>query len=47
MLNQGRVPPEKPVFSKAELGQQALERFDEFIQALHRATLKVPTPHRQ
>jgi len=47
MLNQGCVPPEEPVFSKMELGQEALEKFDRFIRSLHQVTLKVPAPERQ
>ncbi len=42
MLNQGQVPPKEPVFSKTELGQESLNKFDEFIHALHQATLNVP-----
>ena len=41
MLNEDRVPPEEPVFSKAEYAQEALATFDSFVQALHSATLRL------
>ncbi len=46
MLNQGQVPPDEPVFSKTELGQEALDKFAKFIRTLHEATLTVPAPDR-
>ena len=39
MLNQERVPPEEPVFSKKETAEMAKVCFKEFIQSLHSATL--------
>ncbi len=41
MLNQEKVPPEEPVFSKKETAEKAKERFNEFIEALHNATLSL------
>ncbi len=41
ILNQEKVPPDDPVFPKRELVERAIQVFDEFIQALHRATLKL------
>lgn len=39
LLNQERVPPEEPVFSKKETAGIAKVCFKEFIQSLHSATL--------
>jgi hypothetical protein len=41
MLNQPEVPPEAPVFPKKELAAEAIHEFDEFIEGLHTATLKL------
>lgn len=41
MLNQEKVPPEKPVFPKKETAENARECFSEFIEALHQATLSL------
>ena len=40
VMNQSRVPPEKPIFSNKVLATNAIAIFDEFIGALHQATLK-------
>lgn len=40
-LNQNEVPPEEPVFARRELVAEALAAFDEVIQALHQATLRL------
>lgn len=39
MLNQPEVPPEEPVFSNREFGNDALKCFDTFIAKLHDTTL--------
>jgi len=39
MLNQPEVPPEEPVFSNREFGNDALKCFDTFIAKLHATTL--------
>jgi len=39
VLNQSEVPPEEPVFSNREFGNDALKCFDTFIAKLHGATL--------
>jgi len=39
MLNQHEVPPEEPVFSNREFGNDALKCFDDFIAKLHDTTL--------
>lgn len=41
MLNQERVPPEEPVFSKKQTAEAAKECFRGFIDKLHQATLSV------
>lgn len=41
MLNQPEVPPEEPVFPKKELAQEARLIFDQFIEKIHDATLKL------
>jgi len=41
MLNQAEVPPEEPVFPKKELASEAIREFDNFIERLHEATLKL------
>lgn len=41
MLNQPEVPPNEPVFPNESLKLEALEKFDEFIQLFHYATLKL------
>lgn len=41
MLNQPEVPPEEPVFPKKELAQEAMQLFDQFIDKIHDATLKL------
>lgn len=41
MLNQGSVPPEEPVFPKHEYAQKAINVFNDFINSLHSATLKL------
>jgi len=41
MLNQAEVPPDEPVFSKKELAAGAIKEFDNFIEKLHEATLKL------
>lgn len=41
MLNQPDVPPEEPVFSNRELGNDALKCFDTFVTKLHDATLQL------
>lgn len=41
MLNQGKVPPEEPIFPKRDYAEKALNVFDNFIQALHKSTLKL------
>lgn len=39
ILNQEKVPPDDPVFSKKETAENARECFSGFIEALHEATL--------
>ena len=41
MLNQAEVPPDEPVFPKKELAAEAIKEFDNFIEKLHEATLKL------
>ena len=41
ILNQEEVPPEEPVFPKKQTAEKARECFDEFIEALHQATLSL------
>lgn len=41
MLNQERVPAEEPVFPNRQYGEKALKTFDDFIQGLHAATLRL------
>jgi len=41
MLNQERVPPEEPIFPNRQYAEKALETFDDFIQGLHTATLRL------
>ncbi len=41
MLNQPEVPPDEPVFPKRELAAEAINEFDNFIEKLHEATLKL------
>ena len=41
MLNQEEVPPAKPVFPNKETVQKAEKCFVEFIDKLHKATLKL------
>lgn len=41
MLNQEQVPPEEPVFSNKAYAENALRIFDDFIQELHTATLRL------
>lgn len=41
MLNQERVPPEEPVFPKKETANTAKHCFNDFIEALHQATLSL------
>ena len=41
MLNQPEVPPEEPVFAKKELASEARKEFDNFIEKLHEATLRL------
>lgn len=41
MLNQLKVPPDEPVFPKKELADEAIKEFDNFVQKLHEATLKL------
>lgn len=41
MLNQERVPPEEPEFPKRETANEAIQRFTEFIERLHDATLRL------
>lgn len=41
MLNQPEVPPDEPVFPKKELAAEAIKEFDNFIEKLHEATLKL------
>jgi hypothetical protein len=41
MLNQLEVPPEEPVFPKKELAGDAMKEFDNLIEKLHEATLKL------
>jgi hypothetical protein len=38
-LNQATSPPDEPIFSKRVLAESTLETFDDFVQALHKATL--------
>jgi len=44
MLNEENVPTEEPIFMKSETVEQALTCFDEFVQALHQATLRLRPP---
>jgi hypothetical protein len=41
MLNQANVPREEPVFPKKELAAEAIREFEEFVDRLHKATLKL------
>lgn len=41
MLNQPEVPPEEPVFPKKEFANEAMKEFNNFIEKLHEATLKL------
>ena len=41
MLNQPEVPPDEPVFPKQELAVEAIKEFNNFIEKLHEATLKL------
>jgi hypothetical protein len=41
MLNQDRVPPEKPVFANRAYGESAVKTTSEFIEKLHEATLRL------
>jgi len=41
MLNQESVPPAKPVFPKKETAEKARDCFEEFIESLHQATLRL------
>ncbi len=41
MLNQGKVPPEEPVFPNKETAENAKTCFIEFIEALHQTTLSL------
>ncbi|MCB0018798.1 MAG: hypothetical protein KDE09_13490 [Anaerolineales bacterium] len=41
LLNQAEVPVEEPVFPKKELADQAMKEFDNLIEKLHEATLKL------
>ncbi|MCX6734077.1 MAG: hypothetical protein NTX63_04705 [Candidatus Peregrinibacteria bacterium] len=40
ILNQLKVPPEKPIFSNKKLSEEAIGIFDLFIEKLHEATLQ-------
>jgi hypothetical protein len=40
-LNQPESPPDDPIVSNRELAESTLSSFDEFIQALHQATLRL------
>lgn len=41
MLNMEHVPPEEPVFAKKQYAEEALNTFNDFIQGLHNATLRL------
>jgi hypothetical protein len=43
MLNEGRVPPEQPVFANRTLADRAVTCFSKIVEALHRATLGLRT----
>jgi hypothetical protein len=40
-LNQAMSPPDDPIFSNRELAESTLRAFDEFVRALHQATLQL------
>lgn len=42
MLNQGQVPPQKPVFSSRSLVEELRRESGTFVDALHQATLRLP-----
>lgn len=41
MVNQEKAPNEDPIFSNKAYAEKAIKTFDEFIQSLHSATLKL------
>jgi hypothetical protein len=41
MLNQAEVPPEEPIFPNKKLAGEAIREFDNFVERLHEATLKL------
>lgn len=41
VLNEDKVPPDKPVFANQQLGEEAVVCFKSVIEALHNATLSV------